>query len=193
MYYIRRAMIWLWRWRHCRGFGVQSPSDYRFVRYVINEHWPYYAYVDLQRKYPAMAKDKRRLCELLFRLANDVQPDVCLNLLSADEEFADYVAAGCNKTRVMVPTGADSMPDGAADLMLCQTTDVERSGADRILSCLHQGSVLLVKGIRSSRRSKRIWQSLLSDDRVTVTFDLYEAGIIIIDNKRYKHNYIINF
>ena len=186
-------MIWLRRWRHCRGFGVQSPSDYRFVRYVINEHWPYYAYDDLLRKYPDMGKGERRLCELLFRLANDVQPDVCLNLLSADGVYTDYVTAGCRKTTVMAPRDADTLPDVKADLMLCQTTDVEHYGADKILGCLHQGSVLLVKGICSNRLSKRIWKSLLSDDRANVTYDLYDAGIIIVDNKRYKQNYIINF
>ena len=41
-----------WRWlRRCgcnRGFGVQSPSAYAFIRYVINEHYPYYAYQELR-------------------------------------------------------------------------------------------------------------------------------------------------
>ena len=31
---------------HCRGFGIQSPTDFMFVREVVNEHWPYYAYTE---------------------------------------------------------------------------------------------------------------------------------------------------
>ena len=41
--------VWLSRINHCRGFGVQSPSAYAFIRYVVNEHYPYYAYEDLRK------------------------------------------------------------------------------------------------------------------------------------------------
>ena len=44
---LRHAFVWLKRIGHCRGFGVQSPTDYWLVRYVINEHWPYYQYASL--------------------------------------------------------------------------------------------------------------------------------------------------
>lgn len=41
---VKRLSVWLRRAHHSRGFGVQSPSAYSFVRYVINEHYPYYSY-----------------------------------------------------------------------------------------------------------------------------------------------------
>ena len=44
---MNRWLVWLSRIHHCRGFGIQSPTDYAFVRYVVNEHWPYYAYDQL--------------------------------------------------------------------------------------------------------------------------------------------------
>ena len=47
---IKRYIIWLRRMSYSRGFGVQSPSAYRFIRYVISEHYPYYAYADLRKK-----------------------------------------------------------------------------------------------------------------------------------------------
>ena len=43
-YYLSTWWRWLCRCKYCRGFGVQSPSAYSFIRYVINEHYPYYAY-----------------------------------------------------------------------------------------------------------------------------------------------------
>ena len=193
MYYVRRAFIWLWRWRHSRGFGVQSPTDYRFVRYVINEHWPYYAYEDLQRKYPDMEKADRRLCELFLRLANDVQPDVCLNLLPANVAYAAYVNAGCGKTAIMTLGDEGCLPDVKAGLILCTAEELERYGEERILSMLTPNSLLLLKGIHDNRSSKRVWKRLISADRAIITYDLYDAGILINDNKRYKQNYIINF
>ena len=51
-----RWLVWLSRIHHCRGFGIQSPTDYAFVRYVVNEHWPYYAYDELHegRRQPSV-------------------------------------------------------------------------------------------------------------------------------------------
>ena len=47
MLFIRRWLVWLSRIHRVWGFGIQSPTDYAFVRYVVNEHWPYYAYEEL--------------------------------------------------------------------------------------------------------------------------------------------------
>lgn len=40
---------WWRRLRHSRGYGVHSPSAYRFIREVLCEHLPYYGY-ELTRK-----------------------------------------------------------------------------------------------------------------------------------------------
>ena len=66
MYWVKRWLIWIYRWRHCRGFGVQSPTDYSFIRYVINEHYPYYAYKDLAEKFPHLNHLLRKKTELLL-------------------------------------------------------------------------------------------------------------------------------
>ena len=65
---LHQAYVWLRRISHCRGFGIQSPTDYRFVRYVVNEHWPYYAYESLGQNDDWL---RRKLGLLYFRLAND--------------------------------------------------------------------------------------------------------------------------
>ena len=46
-YYLKRVILWTFRMGYSRGFGVQSPSSYSFLRYVVNEHYPYYAYQNL--------------------------------------------------------------------------------------------------------------------------------------------------
>ena len=66
--------VWLSRIAYCRGFGIQSPSAYRFVRYVINEHYPYYAYADLQKRVPVESRVALRLLRLCLRVVNEVQP-----------------------------------------------------------------------------------------------------------------------
>ena len=44
---IALPVIFLSRIRHCAGYGVQSPTDYAFVREVIYEHGDYSLYQEL--------------------------------------------------------------------------------------------------------------------------------------------------
>ena len=86
---LRHAFVWLMRIGHCRGFGVQSPTDYWLVRYVINEHWPYYQYVTLGEGDEWLT---RKLGLLYFRLANWLQP----HKIESDG-YQQYLQAGCRK------------------------------------------------------------------------------------------------
>lgn len=47
---LTRIWVYLSRLHRSLGFGIQSPTDYAFVRYVINEHWQYYAYQQLDEQ-----------------------------------------------------------------------------------------------------------------------------------------------
>ena len=86
---LRHAFVWLMRIGHCRGFGVQSPTDYWLVRYVINEHWPYYQYTTLGEGDEWLT---RKLGLLYFRIANWLQPHVI-----ESDGFRQYLQAGCQK------------------------------------------------------------------------------------------------
>ena len=86
---LKRCLVWLSRIHRCRGFGIQSPTDYSFVRYVVNEHWPYYAYEQFRDDDWLT----RKLGYLYFRLANYVQPQIMLA-----DRYQRYWHAGCKKT-----------------------------------------------------------------------------------------------
>ena len=86
---LKGAWVWLCRIGHCRGFGIQSPWAYRFVRYVVNEHDAYYAYARLKEECPADGYTTKMGC-LLFRLANYWQPETIAGL--TDEPFAVWQA-----------------------------------------------------------------------------------------------------
>lgn len=65
---LTRIWVYLSRLHRSLGFGIQSPTDYAFVRYVINEHWQYYAYQQLDEQDDNWLR--RKLGRLYFRLAN---------------------------------------------------------------------------------------------------------------------------
>ena len=172
---LTRLSVWLSRLNHCRGFGIQSPTDYWMVRYVINEHWPYYQYSELGRGDNWL---RRKLGRLYFRLANWRQPSV---IVSSD--YGDYWQAGCRRATV-----TRQLPGTIA---LLHTGIGE---ADRLREYLHghvdDRSVVVVEGLWHDRKA---WRRLTADDRVRITFDLYYCGILLFDHKRTKQDYVINF
>ena len=169
---LRRWLVWLSRIHHCRGFGIQSPTDYAFVRYVVNEHWPYYAYDDLTD--PDWLRQK--LGRLYFRLANWRQPGTMKT-----DSYQQYWQAGCKRTKFH--------PD-IEHVELARIDINDKDSWDKMLPLCNEQSVVVVESIW--RNTKR-WHSLISDTGVTTTFDLYYCGIVLFEKKRYKHHYTINF
>ena len=165
-------VVWIRRIGHTRGFGIQSPTDYWFVRYVINEHWPYYQYQTLGRGDDWLTRKIGKLC---FRLANWFQPSVV-----ESQDYRDYIQAGCHKALF-----------GESTELLVMPLEVDsQKRLTNIYNKVSPQSVLVVTGIY---KAWELWQQIVDDDRTGVTFDLYYCGIVMFDKKRHKTNYIINF
>jgi hypothetical protein len=169
---IQQILVWISRIHRCRGFGIQSPSDYRFVRYVIDERWPYYAYERLGSGDGWLAKKIGCLC---FRLTNWRQPKNVIDLIGV----ADYVKAACKDVQIV--TVAEHV-----ELALVPVTVNYQS----LLDHCDDHSVVLFNGIY---RHTPLWRCIESDPRVTISFDLYYCGIVMFDAKREKQRYVINF
>ncbi len=189
---------WLSRIFYCRGFGVQSPSAYRFIRYVINEHYPYYAYDDLRKEFPETSLIDEKIYRLYFRVANFMQPCRFINYGKPAEILSRYVNAGCRCTEIinieeMSDASYGYLTDGAAPLLL--RVNLYEGAYDRPLSLIDnmpENAIMMVDGIKHNRRTRNIWRQLRDDTRTGVTFDLYYCGIVFFD-KRIKQNYIVNF
>ena len=167
-----RPLVWVSRIGHCRGFGIQSPTDYWLVRYVINEHWPYYQYDRLGKNDDWLT---RKLGLLYFRIANWRQP----KMIESDN-YREYLQAGCRNATF----GENS------ELIRFSLVGDYRSRLIYIYNKVETDTVLIVDGIR---RDKNFWRELKDDERVRVTFDLFYCGIVLFDKKRQKQNYIVNF
>lgn len=189
-------MIWLSRIRHCRGFGVQSPTDYRFVRYVINEHYPYYRYAELADELQVHDMDVRKYCELFFRLSNFVQSCYFIHFFPESDIVDRYVTAACSKTTVVridnQNTAIQFNDAGPLLIRISFHPGIEKY-ADEFMSHAADGTIIVVDDIKQNKTVWNYWQSLTQCKRVGAAYDLYYCGIIIIDNRRYKKKYIINF
>ena len=193
-YKVQRYLHWLRRIKYCRGFGVQSPSAYRFIRYVINEHYPYYAYDELRKELPRLDSLTRKRMELYFRISNYRQASLWLDYSRRDDTIATYVGRGCNATRVR--NIADSQQPVSRDkievLRICP-----RAGCESVLAAaLKQAddrTLFVIEDIGYNDTARRLWQTLLESDITSVSYDLYYLGIAFFDRNRYKNNYIVNF
>jgi len=171
---LTRAWVWLRRIGHCRGFGIQSPTDYWFVRYVINEHWPYYQYAELGKGDDWL---RRKLGKLYFRMANWRQPSLVVS-----SDYHDYIQAGCHR--------AEILHDGDSPEFVRLSVEDCKPKLELLYNKVDERTVLVIESIW---RNNELWQEVVADHRTGVTFDLYYCGIVMFDKKRDKHHYIINF
>ena len=58
---------------------------------------------------------------------------------------------------------------------------------------LHVQSCVVVGNIYASKEQKAWWNQLLTDERVRISFDLYDIGLLLFEEKRFKQNYKVNF
>lgn len=186
--------IWLKRIAYCRGFGIQSPSAYTFVRYVINEHYPYYAYDELSKRFLDIDYKHNKLYRLYFRLVNYVKPKLVFDI--KDYNFgirqAYYKSA---KRNVKVH---EIIQD--EDLKTCKSAIIKINAEsqninllDKICSMADSSTLLIVEDIYRNEEAKSFWQQIINNDAVGVTFDLYYCGIAMFDLSKHKQNYTINF
>ena len=169
-----RFLVWLSRIHKCQGFGIQSPTDFDFVRTVVNEHSAYYAYDELQ----ADSWMQRKLGKLYFRVANWRQPTTILT-----NDYQPWFQAGCRSAHIVSDLGDEA-------LQLAHIEIEQHQQLEQLYAHCNQQSVIIVEGIWHDWQA---WHAIEHDTRTGTTFDLYYCGIVFCDTQRYKHNYRINF
>ncbi len=200
LYFIKRAVVWLRRMRYSKGFGVQSPWAYKFVREVINDHTSYDVYKVLERQVFGLDRRTRKLCRFYYRLAKFVRPDLVLDYYPTGTHYKAYFLAGQRcEDKIVNETSPEQevkrLITGHEERVLVRTSfrgDYE-TFIDDCLNRLPSQSVIIVQHIKRDSETKAFWNKLVADERVGVSFDLYYCGCLFLNTKMYKQNYIINF
>ena len=220
LYYLKSSWIWLKRCTHSRGFGVQSPSAYRFIRYVINEHYPYYAYDDLKKHVGSLSQHEQKMGRLFFRLANFWQPASCY---CDNPQLLEFALAGSRKMRTgkiieflsdehfLASVHHANFLDNKSHLSFNEFHASYKSRSalseDRILiwvdadsavdvldgllpKCTSQ-TLLVVDGMQ--RKKHVLWKKIQESNHVGITYHLYYCGIVFFDKSVYKQHYEVNF
>ena len=174
-----------------RGFGVQSPSAYSFIRYVINEHNPYYAYAELRDRLDMLSHLEHRLGRLLFRLANFWQPAV---RYSDETQFFPYMYAGCHGSDVRsLNDFLQLLPKHEKNMLVVDLEKVPVSEVlERILPVCGGQTLLVCLALHGLPTSCQGWKQIQESAWVGITYDLYYAGIVFFDKSKFKQHYKVN-
>lgn len=192
---LKYRVKWIWNWIHrmgySRGFGVQSPSAYSFIRYVLTEHYPYYAYDELKMRFKSFDHATKKKGRLYFRLANYAQASHWFDYHSAEQPYAAYVHKGCRKT-IFQTIDSKTIPNAFRIARLSMTEDYQ-AVYEALCKVATDDSILILEGINDNKDTKAFWKRVQEHQKATRTYDLFLCGIIVFDTSKHKHHYIVNF
>lgn len=198
---LKRPFIWVSRFRNRCGYGVHSPFAFSLITDVIYEKAPYYGYrvlAEEQKKKTGLPKGARKVNHLLFRLVNRMQPQSIIEVgipsdsslyLQAAKLSAGYLFASDQSELFLesdVPVHFLYLNNDKNPALM---EDVFHICADRVSS----DSLFVIKGVGYSKTMKALWNRMKEDERVGITFDLYDVGLLFFDKTKIKQHYIINF
>lgn len=200
---IFRACVWLSRIGYCRGFGIQSPWAYSFVRYVVNEHYPYYKYKEVAEYFNGINVLQRKMGEFYLRLANFAQPSNIVSFYCSDDKVKyseAYFSAGCKRCRFNSYANdefwdvfANRDADDGPYIVQINGLYVEKEMLSELVDILHDGDFIVIERADSGKKTVRLCEDVYDNLLGILLFDLYYCDVIYVDSKRYMHKYIINF
>ena len=190
-YRVKWVCNWIHRMGYSRGFGVQSPSAYSFIRYVLTEHYPYYAYDELKMRFKSFDHATKKKGRLYFRLANYAQASHWFDYHSVGQPYAAYVHEGCRKT-VFQAIDGKTIPNAFRIARLSMTEDYQ-AVYEALCKVATDDSILILEGINDNKDTKAFWKRVQESQKATRTYDLFLCGIIVFDTSKHKHHYIVNF
>lgn len=181
------------RWGSSRGFGVQSPFAFSFLHDVIRQKIPYYAYESLKaERLEEESANSRKVDELLFRLTNFVQPVHVILPFEGWKVSQKYITEACRKAHIHDYGNADDLqvllPTLPSVEMVClQSMDDVFRNQSQIFGNLSDNGLIVIKNINQDIAQ---WKEMLTDERITVSFDLYGLGLLIFRKNTTQGRYL---
>ncbi len=152
----------------------------------------------------------------LFKLVNRFQPEVVVEVGTGSGLSMQYMAAAKRSawcvtfdrellpyvTERLKPSGIEyrKLPDepgtvlqGFSEIGLLHIahTDAYREVFDEAWAHLSARSLVVVEGIHDSKEKLAWWKSIVADERVGMTLDLYDMGVVFFDLSRPKQQFNI--
>ena len=206
MLLIQRIWNWCRRFRYRCGYGVHSPSDFFLITSVIYEEGAYYAYGKLKETpgSKALPHYREKVNRLLFRLVNFFHPFQLMEVGEGNGDAMRYMRAarpsmmsvslkGDDKDEIIRRMKAELGQMKKVDFLHIGPTPYYKEVFEAVYPYLHEQSCVVMGDIYASEERREGWKELIRDERVRISFDLYDIGLLLFEAKRFKQDYIVNF
>ena len=206
MLLIQRIWNWCRRFRYRCGYGVHSPSDFFLITSVIYEEGAYYAYEKLKETSgsKALPHYREKVNRLLFRLVNYFHPSTWMEVGEGNGDAMRYMRAarpsmmsvslkGDDKDEIIRRMKVELGRMEKVDFLHIGPTPYYKEVFEAVYPYLHEQSCVVMGDIYASEERKEGWKELIQDERVRISFDLYDIGLLLFEAKRFKQDYIVNF
>ena len=199
MFFLCRLWIWCKRFRHRCGYGVHSPSDFFLITSIIYERSPYYAYRTLKKRGFSnyLPHYRRKVNRLLFRLVNYFRPKSLIEVGIGNGASISYMRAASrtmdsvtlkgrdrDKTLLQLTKKLEELK--SVDCLHIAHTPFYQEVFEEALSYVQPDSWFIIGGIYESQEKRKWWKEVVADERVGITFDLYDIGLVFFNKNRYN-------
>ena len=165
---------------------------------------PYYAYSSLKEEQKKMVREcgwtkgSQKVNRFLFRLVNRVQPDTIIEVGRPSSTTLYLQSAKPSASYLFASDLSELFLDADTSVDFLYLNDYQNPDLleEVFRVCVHRTtlkSVFVVHGICYSKEMKALWKKWQADERVGITFDLYDVGLLFFDKTKIKQQYIINF
>ena len=190
---VKRWFAGLLRIPRSRGFGVQSPFAYRFLREVVRARLSEEDVGQLRSACSPVVEERFRLLSLYVRLARNQGPCQWRVCLFPEDVYASALLVGCPEAVVVdCVHGYELEPVARSKALLMSLEQNWWRVYEAFADQADADSLLVVEDIHYSHEALRAWRRIQGDHRSGVSFDLYDCGIVFFDRKKYKQHYCVN-
>ncbi len=204
---------WLKRKKQAKGFGIHSPFAFDFVTNVIYEKHGHTAFLDIAQLLANnnIETTDEKLHQLSYRLVRHFRPGKILELETGKGVNTLYISSAARDAvcHCFDPSGksilmARNLHDKLnKNVEFLDELDVEQSydaifvylnafpiDMENLLSMSSDDTFWVITGIKSGS-GKRFWKGIVKDERVSLTFDMKDIGIVILKKSYHKANYLV--
>ena len=187
-YRLRKLLSLFRRIGNRRGYGIHSPFAFSFVTGVIYERGEFYAYEELREMrndglHRALREKDERL---LLRIANFHQPKSGIMLGNPDDTTQWALAAGCKECRWV----DDAEAATSADMLYAASGSWEKNISGFVETLPAKALIILHKPYADAEAAEA-WRQVCRLPRVTLSFDLFDFGLLFIEERFAKTHYPI--
>lgn len=172
--------------------GTHSPFVYHLLEQVIYAKTSETEAVAFDGLGSAYSKTDR----LIIRLARHYAPRKIWLLLPSYAYLANSISRILPTAKVSFADTHQPSSDHPIDFaVLGDGLQPENMplAASRLFAHVHPGTVVVIKGMYRNPAMKRLWQDISERSDVTVTIDLFHAGLVFFHDGQAKENFKIRY